>query len=263
MSAHRTILAHRGPCAGMQVAPIDVAKPMTRSATRALENARVQPSAGPVPVPRAPALQAAAAMGAARLGARAVPALPRHQQQQGVSMSSLLQSRSEAAVAPHSSTAAPPSPLPDIDSADKLNPLMASEYVNDIYSYYRRVESSFRVPESFMSTQASELLYACVLGAPWAFAGWSSCHSAPAWQTRWMGMAQVMAVLSMAADGRQREDARDPGGLAGGGAPQVQGMLRGEACHATTLTRAVGLIGGPVSSPWWTSLTPAGQGTCR
>lgn len=93
-------------------------------------------------------------------------------------MSSLLQSRSEAAVAPRSSGAAPPSPLPDIDSADKLNPLMASEYVNDIYSYYRRVECSFRVPESFMSTQASELTGACVLGTLGPCVAWPSCHLA-------------------------------------------------------------------------------------
>lgn len=72
--------------------------------------------------------------------------------QQGMSMSSLLQTRSEAAVTAKKA-AAPASPLPDIDSADRMNPLAATEYVNDIYSYYRRIEPRFRVAPDYMTKQ--------------------------------------------------------------------------------------------------------------
>jgi len=68
---------------------------------------------------------------------------------QGVSLSSLLQSRSEAA----SAHKAPPSPLPDIDAADRGNPLAATEYVNDIYGYYRRAEAKYRVSPDYMASQ--------------------------------------------------------------------------------------------------------------
>uniref|UniRef100_A0A7S0WJX0 Cyclin-like domain-containing protein n=1 Tax=Chlamydomonas leiostraca TaxID=1034604 RepID=A0A7S0WJX0_9CHLO len=90
--------------------------------------------AGTVPVPRTTRSQTAAA------------------RQQGMSMSSLLQQRSEAAVTAKKAPA-PQSPLPDIDSADRGNPLAATEYVNDIYSYYRRVEPKFRVQPGYMSSQ--------------------------------------------------------------------------------------------------------------
>lgn len=72
--------------------------------------------------------------------------------QQGMSMSSLLQQRSEAAVTAKKAPA-PLSPLPDIDIADRGNPLAATEYVNDIYSYYRRVEPKFRVQPGYMANQ--------------------------------------------------------------------------------------------------------------
>mmetsp|Transcript_10678 Transcript_10678/g.19499 ORF Transcript_10678/g.19499 Transcript_10678/m.19499 type:complete len:385 (-) Transcript_10678:328-1482(-) len=66
--------------------------------------------------------------------------------QTGASTTCVLQQRSASAV--------PSSPsLPDIDSMDKYNPLMASEYVHDIYSYYKRVEPKFRVPEDYMRRQ--------------------------------------------------------------------------------------------------------------
>lgn len=74
-------------------------------------------------------------------------------QQQGVSLSTLLQTRSEAAVKPRKAVEAPPSPLPDIDGADRSNPLAATEYVNDIYTYYRRVEPKYRVSPSYMASQ--------------------------------------------------------------------------------------------------------------
>jgi len=80
----------------------------------------------------------------------------------GMSMSQLLESRSEQAcsVPPRSRrssrsvVAPPPSPLPDIDGADRMNPLAATEYVNDIYSYYKRVEHKFSVPADYMKQQA-------------------------------------------------------------------------------------------------------------
>jgi cyclin B len=74
-----------------------------------------------------------------------------------MSMSSLLQSRSEAAVSGNKKAArevaVPPSPMPDIDTGDHSNPLAVSEYVNDIYSYYRRIEPKYRVNPGYMSTQ--------------------------------------------------------------------------------------------------------------
>lgn len=75
----------------------------------------------------------------------------------GLSLSSLLQTRAESAIAKApsaSASAPPPSPLPDIDSADKHNPLAASEYANSIYNYYRRVEPRFRVAHDYMANQA-------------------------------------------------------------------------------------------------------------
>lgn len=77
------------------------------------------------------------------------------QQVAGPSMSSLLQSRSEAAVSARKPTSgAPPSPLPNIELAsDHNNPLAASEYVNDIYHYFKRIEPKYRVHAGYMSRQ--------------------------------------------------------------------------------------------------------------
>ena len=71
----------------------------------------------------------------------------------GRSMSALLQSRSEAAGAVLDIKPQPLSPMPDIDSEDKGNELAASEYVADIFSYYRRVEPQYRVSPTYMSRQ--------------------------------------------------------------------------------------------------------------
>lgn len=43
--------------------------------------------------------------------------------------------------------------LPDIDAIDRENPLAATTYVNDLYSYYRRVEPRFQVPSNYMEQQ--------------------------------------------------------------------------------------------------------------
>lgn len=74
------------------------------------------------------------------------------QQATGMSMSSLLESRSAAMNSRKSLT--PASPMPDIDSQDRMNPLAASDYVNDIYNYYKRVENKYRVAPTYMSSQA-------------------------------------------------------------------------------------------------------------
>jgi len=76
------------------------------------------------------------------------------QKKTGSSLSSLLQSRSEAAASKRAGPAASPlSPLPDIDSKDKHNPLAASDYAQDIYCYYRRVEPRFAVAADYMTGQ--------------------------------------------------------------------------------------------------------------
>lgn len=41
----------------------------------------------------------------------------------------------------------------DIDSVDKKNPLAVVEYINDLYAYYKKAESSSCVPPDYMSTQ--------------------------------------------------------------------------------------------------------------
>jgi len=68
-------------------------------------------------------------------------------------MTSMLQTRSEAAVS--ASRRLCPSPLPDIDAIDRANPLAMTEYVNDIYSYYKRVEPKYRVAPDYMKKQVS------------------------------------------------------------------------------------------------------------
>jgi cyclin B len=84
----------------------------------------------------------------------------------GASLSALLQTRAESAVGSRAVAAGlpPPSPLPDIDSADKHNPLAASEYANSIYNYFRRVEPKFRVAPDYMRSQVRGVCV-CVLRA--------------------------------------------------------------------------------------------------
>jgi cyclin B len=71
----------------------------------------------------------------------------------------LLQNRAESA---QPKAAAPLSPLPDIDSVDKHNPLAAAEYASSIFDYYRRVEPKFSVPHDYMKSQVGPVV--CVLG---------------------------------------------------------------------------------------------------
>lgn len=68
------------------------------------------------------------------------------------STSALLQRRSENAVAVRE-PASPAASEDNIDKHDKLNPRAASEYVADIFDYFRRVEPQYRVSPSYMSRQ--------------------------------------------------------------------------------------------------------------
>lgn len=71
------------------------------------------------------------------------------------SLTGLLLSRSEdAATAAPRKAAVPESPIPDIDSADKSNPLAAADYASDIFAYYRRVEPFFRASPDYMKSQS-------------------------------------------------------------------------------------------------------------
>ena len=82
----------------------------------------------------------------------------------GRSMSALLQSRSEAAAVERKAAGMEPcSPMPDIDAADKADPLQAAEYVGDIFTYYRRVEPQFRVSPDYMTQQVLSLRCALLL----------------------------------------------------------------------------------------------------
>lgn len=45
-------------------------------------------------------------------------------------------------------------PILDIDSGDKNNPLAVTEYIDDIYGYYKKVESSSCVPPNYMDRQS-------------------------------------------------------------------------------------------------------------
>ncbi|KAG2445429.1 hypothetical protein HXX76_000050 [Chlamydomonas incerta] len=101
------------------------------------------------PMPAAPG----AALRPAQLVPRTRSQVANAQRVQGPSMSSLLSQRSEAFVGSQSVRAPPPSPLPDIDSGDRLNPLMAADYVNDIYYFYKRVEPKYKVPSDYMTKQ--------------------------------------------------------------------------------------------------------------
>lgn len=48
--------------------------------------------------------------------------------------------------------------LPDIDAADRNNPLAATEFVHDIFAYYKRCEPKVRVASDYMSRQVGFFL---------------------------------------------------------------------------------------------------------
>jgi hypothetical protein len=85
-------------------------------------------------------------------------------QTRGLSLSGVLQHRSESAsgdaAAKRQSSGSPSPSLPDVDAIDRDNPLAATEYVNDIYAYYRRVEPRFRVAHDYMRSQVGRA-HAC------------------------------------------------------------------------------------------------------
>lgn len=73
----------------------------------------------------------------------------------GRSMSQLLHERSEAALSAGKTKEQCAPALPDIDSADAHDPLAATDFVTDIFSYYKRVEPQLRVAPDYMSRQVS------------------------------------------------------------------------------------------------------------
>ncbi len=94
----------------------------------------------------------ARAKGVDQAAPAAAQAAPRTRSQtKGLSMTSMLQTRSEAAVTARRTLC--PSPLPDIDAIDRANPLAMAEYVNDIHSYFKRAEPKFRVAPDYMKKQ--------------------------------------------------------------------------------------------------------------
>ncbi|KAL4443504.1 hypothetical protein ABPG75_011241 [Micractinium tetrahymenae] len=71
----------------------------------------------------------------------------------GRSMSQLLHDRSEAAMSGGKTKKQCVPTLPDIDSVDAHDPLAATDFVSDIFSYYKRVEPQLRVAPDYMSRQ--------------------------------------------------------------------------------------------------------------
>lgn len=71
----------------------------------------------------------------------------------GRSMSQLLHDRSEAAMSAGKTKKQCVPALPDIDSADAHDPLAATDFVADIFSYYKRMEPQLRVAPDYMSRQ--------------------------------------------------------------------------------------------------------------
>eukprot|EP00798_Chlamydomonas_sp_ICE-L_P001038 gene1038-3902_t len=85
---------------------------------------------------------------------RSQTAAAARQQTGGLSMSSLLDGRSDACNLPSVTSAQmPSSPMPDIDSVDSGNSLAEVQYVNDIFKYLMRVEPKFRVAADYMTRQ--------------------------------------------------------------------------------------------------------------
>eukprot|EP00887_Chlorella_sp_A99_P006048 scaffold22.g6048.t1 len=72
----------------------------------------------------------------------------------GRSMSQLLASRSEAATSTGKKQRSGPAPLPDIDSADAHDPLAATDWVQDIFAFYKRTEPQMRVSPDYMQKQS-------------------------------------------------------------------------------------------------------------
>ena len=97
----------------------------------------------------------------------------------GKSLTALLQSRSEAmAAASERELARAPSGVPDIDSKDHADPLKASIYVRDIFSFYKRIEGNFRPSPEYMSRQVSPTLPShrpCALPWMWHTLAFTVC----------------------------------------------------------------------------------------
>lgn len=100
-------------------------------------------------------LQAKEDSSAAPAAARAVVERPATSRApSGKSLTALLQSRSEAMAPLSERELAQGAPaVPDIDSKDHGDPLAASVYVRDIFSFYKRIEGNFRPSPDYMSRQ--------------------------------------------------------------------------------------------------------------
>ena len=103
-------------------------------------------------VDQAPVAQAVPAAAARPVVSQA----PRTRSQtKGLSMTSMLQTRSEAAVSVGRRLTLQ-SPIPDIDAIDRCNPLAMTAYVNDIHSFYKRIEPKYRVEPNYMRKQVQK-----------------------------------------------------------------------------------------------------------
>ena len=100
------------------------------------------------------------------------------------SMTSQLFEGSQAAVRSRQQLT-PASPVPDIDSADADDPLKASSYATDIFSYYRRTEVNFRPLPTYMSRQVSGVPLCSSQGShSAALSAALLCYSLCMWQRR-------------------------------------------------------------------------------
>jgi hypothetical protein len=129
--------------------------------------------------------------------------------------------RAAAAAEPTAIEAAPPTPLPDIDSGDAIDPLAASDYVAEIYNYYKRVEHSFLVNPDYMAQQVSLELCRLASGAQLHRGVLVLVLLASSVLLQNTELHQEVSRTNVG--GAQRQDACHPGGLAGRCAPQVQG----------------------------------------
>lgn len=101
----------------------------------------------------------------------------------GRSMSQLLQSRSEAVMSGGKTKKQCVPTLPDIDTTDAADPLNATDFVADIFSYYKRVEPQLRVAPDYMTRQ---------VGPAWGLLLPGVCR-------RWHVTAELLAALRLSA----------------------------------------------------------------
>lgn len=114
----------------------------------------------------------------------------------------------------------PPSSLPDVDYCDRHDPLAVNEWVNEIFAYYKRVEPLLRASPDYMSRQVGSSRRR----------GQARAEVPPGALAHAALQPRPPASLRRLAGPHQRAHAGDPGRLAGGCAPQVQGGRSGGCC---------------------------------